>query len=44
MTTDLEIDHGMDHADHMGTETWRRAEVARIEAVLAAPQPIAELA
>ena len=41
--TDLEIAHGCDHVDHMGTESWRRDQVTRIEADLDA-QPEALVA
>lgn len=44
MLSDLEIDHGFTHDDHMGTEDWRRQIVALIEAALDAPQPIAQVA
>jgi hypothetical protein len=31
MLTDLDVDHGVDHVDHMGTESWRCGEITRIE-------------
>jgi hypothetical protein len=31
MLTDLDVDHGVDHVNHMGTEAWRCATVTRIE-------------
>lgn len=31
MLTDLDVDHGVDHVNHMGTEAWRCAIVTRIE-------------
>lgn len=38
--TDMEVAHGCDHVDHMGTESWRCAEVNRIEGLLGeVPKP-----
>lgn len=31
MLTDMDVAHGVDHVDHMGTEAWRCEQIHRIE-------------